>query len=177
MHRTTRYLEDMMNALLRPLMATGLAFCLNPGLHAQAPSTPAADREVLAVVDHFFSLMSTRDSAGMAAILEPEGVLFAVPVGPEARLPKAITHRDYLSSLGKSKGTLLERYWTPSVHVDGAVATVWAPYDFHVDGTFSHCGNDVFTLVHHPDGWKIAGGVFSMRQEECPASPLGTVAP
>jgi hypothetical protein len=165
-----------MNALLRPLMATGLAFCLNPGLHAQAPSTPAADREVLDVVEQFFGLMSARDSAGMAAILEPEGVLFAVSMGPEARLPKSVTHRDFLSSLRKGKGALLERYWTPSVHVDGAVATVWAPYDFHVDGTFSHCGNDVFTLVRHPDGWKIAGVVYSKRQEACPESPLGPVA-
>lgn len=161
-----------MRAMILNLLFLGLM----PVVRAQARDVPSADREVIAVVDRFFALLTARDSAGMAAIMEPEGVVFAVSVGPEARLPKAVTHRDFLSSLHKGKGALLERYWTPSVHVDGAVATVWAPYDFHVDGTFSHCGNDVFTLVRHPDGWKIAGVVYSRRQEGCPESPLGPVA-
>ncbi len=164
-----------MNPLLRTAMLAAAVSWWIVELRAQEPPSRGAEREVLAVVDRFFALISDRDSAGMAMILEPEGVLFAVPIGPEARPPVAITHGEYLSSLNTGKAALLERYWEPTVRVDGAVATVWAPYDLHVDGTFAHCGHDVFTLVRHAEGWKIAGGVFSMRKQGCPEGPLGPV--
>jgi hypothetical protein len=57
--------------------------------------------------------------------------------------------------------------------VSGRVATVTAPYDFHLDGAFSHCGTDIFTLVNGPQGWRISGGVYTVIKQGCPPSPLG----
>ena len=85
------------------------------------------------------------------------------------------SHASYLAGLKKGSEPLLERYWNAEVRMDEAVAVVTCPYDFHVDGTFSHCGLDIFTLMRHTDGWKIAGAVFSMKKEGCEPSPLGPV--
>jgi len=83
--------------------------------------------------------------------------------------------RDHKQALKQGTEVLLERYWDAEVRMDRSVAVVSCPYDFHKDGEFSHCGLDIFTLVKHPDGWRIAGAVFSMQREGCPPSPLGPV--
>ena len=57
-----------------------------------------------------------------------------------------------------------ERIWNPEVRVNGLIATVWAPYDFWIDGKFSHCGVDQFDLIKTEEGWKIAGGVYTRRE-------------
>ena len=140
-------------------------------LHAQEPTN--AEREVLTIIDRFFGYMTARDSAGMASIMEADGCFGAVGIDPDARPPRMSSHAGYLGGLKKGKGTLLERYWDATVQMDAGVAVVTCPYDFHVDGIFSHCGLDIFTLVKHADGWRIAGAVFSMQKEGCPPSPLG----
>jgi hypothetical protein len=63
--------------------------------------------------------------------------------------------------------------WTPAVHVHGAIAVVWAPYDFHIDGKFSHCGVDTFSLVRTATGWQISGISYTVEPTGCAASPLG----
>ena len=60
----------------------------------------------------------------------------------------------------------------PEVRLHGTVATVWTPYDFWIDGKFSHCGIDAFDLVKTASGWKIAGVVFTV-EPKCEPSPLG----
>jgi hypothetical protein len=83
------------------------------------------------------------------------------------------SHQEFFDSLPKGQGKSLERMWNPDVRIHGAIATVTTPYDFHRDGKFSHCGIDVFNLVKTPDGWKIAGAMWTIQRTGCPPSPLG----
>lgn len=140
---------------------------------AQAQQRQAAELEVLNVIDRFFGYMAVRDTAGISTILEAKGSFGAVGIDTGAPPPRMVAHADYITGLTKDTKPLLERYWQPEVRMDRGVAVVTCPYDFHVDGTFSHCGLDIFTLVKHPDGWRIAGAVFSMQREGCAPSPLG----
>jgi hypothetical protein len=50
---------------------------------------------------------------------------------------------------------------------------VWTPYDFHIDGEFSHCGIDAFNMVRTDEGWKIASIVWTVERTGCENSPLG----
>lgn len=142
-------------------------------LPATAQTSAPGERAVLSVIERFFACMTTRDSAGMAAIMEPEGLFTIVETGPNAKPPKTVTHANYLSRVKKGGGVLQERYWDPTVRMDSSVAVISCPYDFHFDGKFTHCGLDVFTLVKRDGQWRIAGTVFSMRKEGCAPSPLG----
>jgi hypothetical protein len=65
-----------------------------------------------------------------------------------------------------------ERIWNPDVRIHGLIATVWAAYDFWIDGKLSHCGVDAFDLIKTPEGWRIAGGVYTV-ETQCSPSPLG----
>jgi hypothetical protein len=56
--------------------------------------------------------------------------------------------------------------------MQGRIATVWAPYDFWIDGKFSHCGVDAFDLIKTDKGSRIAGGAYTVELK-CEPSPLG----
>ena len=63
----------------------------------------------------------------------------------------------------------------PSIdRVNGPVATVWYPYDLYVDGQWSHCGVDVFTLIRTDGQWRIATMSWSAVQPPaCEKHPDG----
>jgi len=64
--------------------------------------------------------------------------------------------------------------WNPTVQIQGRVAMVWTPYDFHLNGEFSHCGIDVFTMLQGAEGWQVASITYNVVREGCTPSPLGS---
>ena len=85
---------------------------------------------------------------------------------------RAFSNEEYFADLKASKQAMRERIWNPEVRIHGLIATVWAPYDFWIDGKFSHCGIDAFDLIKTEEGWKIAGGSYTI-ESKCEPSPLG----
>ena len=53
------------------------------------------------------------------------------------------------------------------IEVDHTLANVWTPYSFSVNGKFSHCGANNFTLVATNEGWKIRYLIDSRKREGC----------
>lgn len=54
-----------------------------------------------------------------------------------------------------------------TIQIDGNLAHVWTPYEFWLNGTFSHCGANAFTLGKTNEGWKILHLIDSRRREDC----------
>jgi len=145
------------------------------GAGAQAVSPEDRDA-VLSAVQTFFRTMTEKDVEGARTVLEPEGRFFSVRTGAGgARTVRSFTNQSYLDGLAGGTVRQVERIWDARVTVHGDVANVWAPYDFHRDGIFSHCGVDSFDLIRTPQGWKITGGVYTVEPEGCAPSPLGPV--
>jgi hypothetical protein len=143
-------------------------------LGATLSSTPA-DEAVLAAVQHFFDSMAAKDVEAAAEVLVPEGQFFSVRIVDGKKVVRSSTNREYLDGLANSEGDWLERMWDPEVRIEGDLASVWTPYDFHLDGEFSHCGIDAFDLMKIEGRWKITGGSYTVEREDCPPSPLGPV--
>ncbi len=125
------------------------------------------------VIDRFFVSMAERDSVTAVELLTPDGQYYGTHRNGEKLEVFRVTHESYLSRLSKRKENVIERYWNPTIHVQGPIAQVWTEYDFYINGVFSHCGIDAFTLIQVDGKWKICGVVFSMETEGCPESPLG----
>ncbi len=53
------------------------------------------------------------------------------------------------------------------IQIDGNLAHVWTPYEFWLNGNFSHCGANAFTLGKTNEGWKILHLIDSRRREGC----------
>lgn len=160
---------------MRIALLTALFVAAGHGLTAQdalLTKRYAAEKQaVLATIDRFFAAMTARDTAAMSATLLPDGDLhIAAPMGGGAA--RTVSFKDYLARLGKGKERYVERYWNAKVEWHMELATAVMDYDFHVDGRFSHCGVDVFTLVKEPDGWRIASVAYTRVTEGCRDSPL-----
>jgi hypothetical protein len=129
-----------------------------PRVHAQSGT---AERDaVLGAVQMFFDTMTAADVEGARKILQPQGRFHAMRM------------RDGKPDVRAGRRKMRERIWNPDVRVHGLIATVVAPYDFWIDGKFSHCGTDAFDLIKTEEGWRIAGGVYTV-ESKCEPSPLG----
>lgn len=60
-----------------------------------------------------------------------------------------------------------EKILSYNVQVDGAMANVWTPYEFWLDGKFLHCGVNSFQLFKDAGQWKIIYLVDTRRRKGC----------
>lgn len=140
------------------------------------PTQERTDEEtaVLVAVQQFFETMTGKDPAGAREVLDPEGDFVSVRWSEDGeRIVRRSSNQAYLDGLEGEAEVYLERMWDSEVRVHGPIATVWTPYDFHIDGQFSHCGVDVFQLLLTEAGWTITGGTYTVERVGCPESPLG----
>lgn len=161
-----------MPAMKQFVPALVLGLTLSHPLAAQpTPALTPAD-SVTAVVQEFFRAMQARDSAGLRSTITPDATAWAITSGSN-KTPAARPLSDFPADLVRGDRRLLERMWTPTVLVHRETAVVWTPYDFHVNGTFSHCGVDAFSLVRGEGRWRIAAITYTVERQGCAPSPLG----
>lgn len=142
---------------------------------AQEPQEPADEAaRVVAVVEASLEALSDEDMVGFTDLMIDE----AVTIGARERDGELAyffrTRADERANVPPADADIVERGFDPEVRISGPVATVWMPYDLYVDGEWSHCGVDTFTLVETPDGWRIAALVYSIEQPPaCEPHPDG----
>jgi hypothetical protein len=152
------------------MLAALLVVIVAPVVHGQAPN---AERDVvLRTVQAFFDTMTARDVEGARKVLQPQGRFHAMRTRDGKTEVRSFANEEYLADLQASKQKMQERIWNPEVRIHGLIASVWAPYDFWIDGKLSHCGVDQFDLIKTGEGWKLAGGVYTV-ETRCDPSPLG----
>lgn len=153
---------------MQRLFAVALAICVLPFSRAASEDASPA-----ATVQRLFDAMSSHDAEGARGLFTPEAMLLSVrPDGTAVAIP----HDKWLEHLGASKDAWLERIWNPKLLEHGSIAVVWAEYDFHLNGKFSHCGVDSFSLLKTAAGWKIASIADTHEVSGCSPTPLGQPA-
>jgi hypothetical protein len=118
-----------------------------------APSASIEEKAVLASFQTMLDGLGKRDKAMMMAQMLPGGSAVLMRKGKPAQMSFEML-TDRLSQPGPASHE--ERIHDAVVHVDGDVATVWAPFEFLVDGKVDHCGRDIVNLVRTDGRWVIA---------------------
>lgn len=158
---------------MRVLLAVPLAVALAVGgVVAAAGQQP--ERAVIETVQAFFDAMAAKDGATLQALLVSDGRVTSFR--DDSGVPRISEQGAMAASIADAEARFLERMWDPTVLVHGPIAQLWAPYDFWVDGEFSHCGVDSFTLVRAEGRWRIANMTYTVEREGCAPSPLGPPA-
>lgn len=154
-----------MTALKRLLIPTAL--CFSATVYGQDNS------ELLAVADEALARISEEDSAGLAALMIPEAMVYIGSEEDDGSF--RVGTRTYESTRDREiEVDLVERGWDPTVMVSGTIGIVWYPYDIYVDGEWSHCGVDIFNMIRTNDGWRIAALQYNVQQPpECSPHPDG----
>jgi hypothetical protein len=148
-----------------------LSWSPTPAFGQESPTVE--EGEVAQVAVAFLAALSVADTTALARLLAPQAMIHSVRGGEGEATLRAVNREAFLTSLGGEEQVLLERMWDPKVMVQDRVAMVWTPYDFYLNGAFSHCGIDVFTLLKGEEGWQVTGITYNVLQEGCPPSPLG----
>ena len=148
------------------ILSVGIAVAGVVASLAMPGQAGAQDEEghVLATVQRFFDSMTARDTAAAREILVMDATYFSVREGPGGTTMRGSTNREYVERLGTAGDDLQERIQNPEVMIHKGIAVVWTRYDFHVNGAFSHCGVDAFSLIRIDGHWKIAGIVYTVEE-------------
>jgi hypothetical protein len=166
----------------RVLCITGLLGGLAPAgaLTAQDPrSDPEAHylvsrAEVLVTIRAALSTLGDRNVAAHRELFLPAATVISVTEGDGEPTTLVRTLEESINSIAAVTVPMEERIWDPEVRVDGGVAIAWAPYDFYIDASFSHCGHDAFQLIRTDRGWKLASIVYTVEQPpDCELHPDG----
>lgn len=114
--------------------------------------------------------MHAHDAKAAASLFLPGAILASVDAtGKTSSTP----FEKFVERIATSNKKWLERIWNPKVQQYGVIATVWADYDFYLDGKFSHCGIDAFQMLKTESGWKIAAISDSRVTDGCEQNPAG----
>ena len=138
--------------------------------HAQQshPDYPA----VKLVIDQFFESINTGNGALLAS-LEVEGAQI-MNIREDIKGQFEFVEREWFGADNfNADSQLTERYWDEQLLIADNLAMFWAPYDFHINGEFSHCGVDVLNLIKIDGQWKIGYAMWTIQRPDCAPSPLG----
>lgn len=149
----------------------GLLIALALASSAAAQSAGDDEQAVVAATQALFDAMQARDTTAVLARLHPSAQVIGIaPDGAVEVIPGA----EWARGLAGVAVELRERIWAPRVEVDGALATLWARYDFHLGERFSHCGTDAFQFVREPAStqaggatWRLLVVTFTMEADGC----------
>ena len=134
---------------------------------AQSPdfATPTAAVEAL------FDAIRASDSAAAARVFAPGATLQSISLDQRGGSNlRAEPLGGFLGQVGRlGAGRADERTGPGRITTDGPLATVWLPYAFYLDGAFSHCGTNAFTLAADRGDWRILHAVDTRRGGDCPA--------
>jgi len=130
------------------------------------------EEDVLAVADSALKLISSEDFRALSELMVEEAVSYTVSVKDGEHRLRVRTWAE--SREIKTDSDIVERGFDPTVLVSGPLATVWYPYDFYLDGDWSHCGVDVFVLGLTENGWRILSMTWNAIQPpDCDPHPDG----
>lgn len=130
-----------------------------------------AEKAVIAIADSALAAITRGDAVAFTDLMIPEAMLY--PTSTRAGVT-AYRVRTREAQRTGSLGGVVERGFAPWARVSGGVAVVWMPYDLYVNGEWSHCGADVFTLVKSAGVWRIASMAWSAEQPPvCEKHPMG----
>jgi len=137
-------------------------------LSAQSTDPRAA---VIAVADSALAAITRGDAIALTDLMVPEAVMFPTSTKDGVSTYRVRTREAQRTA---SLNGVVERGFKPVAMVNGAVGMVWMPYDLYVNGAWSHCGADLFTLVKADGKWKIASLAWSAEQTPvCEKHPSG----
>lgn len=155
---------------LSATLPLGLLLVSSEALRAQAQSSE--DIVVLAVAESALAAVSRSDFIALTDLMLDSAVTFSAGERNGRFRVQFRTRAQERRTPGGREYT--ERGFRPEVRISGPLAVVWLPYDFYLDGHWSHCGVDAFTLLKVDDRWRIATLVWSVEQPPaCDRHPSG----
>lgn len=128
--------------------------------------------KVKKVIETFFEGLHKGDSSIISKTLHKDVKIQTTSTNKLGQnILKTDTKEELLTSVAhkKTTHTYFEKLLSIDVQIDGNLASVWTPYEFYLNGNFSHCGANSFQLFHNNGKWEIIFLVDMRRRDNCNA--------
>jgi len=122
--------------------------------------------QIKAVILRTFSAMKSVDSVALKSCFTEKALLHISQVRPEGTIIREVPIANFVKNVMTRKaGDMDERVlsWGP-ILVDQEIATAWVPYEFYLNGKFTHKGVDAFILVKVGEDYKIQTLLYNMQK-------------
>ena len=128
---------------------------------------PTKDEDqIKAVILKTFSAMKSVDSVALKSCFTEKALLHISQVRPEGNVIREVPIASFVKNVMTRKpGDMDERVlsWGP-ILIDHEIATAWVPYEFYLNGKFTHKGVDAFILVKVGEEYKIQTLLYNMQK-------------
>ena len=129
-------------------------------------ATQAQNQEVQQTIEIFFKGFHSRDSLAIQKVCSDKMGLQSIAENAKGSQFSTDTASKFYKSIASIPNTMQfeERLLGHTIHIDGAMAIDWMPYEFYVNGKKSHSGVNVFTLYKDNGQWKIVAIIDTRRK-------------
>ena len=127
-------------------------------------NTPNEKEKIVSVVKQFFAVLESRDVKDAQKILIPKGVSISLRKEGKGETVRITNFQEFMDSFSNWKDDYKEIMSNPKVLMHDGIAVLWADYKFYINGKFSHCGVDAFSLIKTDNNWKIASIIYTVEK-------------
>jgi len=121
------------------------------------------------VIESLFDGMRAKNIDQLAAVFADDAMMQTIALGDNGPQVNPGSVSDFMKRISTTPADtqLDEQILSFEIKVDGPMASAWTPYEFYVNGTFSHCGVNSFQLVKFTEGWKVVYIIDTRRKNPC----------
>jgi hypothetical protein len=129
----------------------------------------STEDSIKAVINNLFTGMRNADASLVKGCFGDSSILQTIGRTREGQtMVRNERIADFAEFVGQlKKDSADERISFDVIRIDGPLASVWTPYQFYFNGTFSHCGVNSFQLIRFGGAWKIHYLVDTRRRQGC----------
>lgn len=144
---------------------------------ASAQSSRTQDETAaIAAADSLLAALSRDDKAGIARFTTDSAISGYSAMRGGAERVRVHSWAEFMAR--PSPVRITERGFGATARVQDRLAQVWMPYDIYIDGKWSHCGVDAFTLLKIAGQWKTVALLYTVEQPSaCSKHPAGPPSP
>ncbi len=117
----------------------------------------AQEKEAQQTIEVFFEGFHQKDSLKIKSVCAEKMILQSISEGKKGNKLVNESPSEFYKSIATIQNDMQfeEKILKYNIQIDGAMAHVWTPYEFYVNGKLSHSGVNAFTLFKENSTWKI----------------------
>jgi hypothetical protein len=159
-----KFTQDPKQSIMKLITSLVLILLSINCFSQESPSSEEAS--VISVVNQFFEALEKQDTVLYKRILYPQGQIWRID---NTVSPPDLDMRFFSDDIDTFEPDVIlkERGLSFDIKIHNGMAFAWVPYDFKINGAFSHCGVDIFTLMMIDGEWKIVSASYTKDQVGC----------
>lgn len=159
---------SMMSRSAAVLLSVAVFACSASAQNPRSPDEAAA----IAAADSLLAALTRDDKAALVRVTTDSAILGYAAMRGGAERVRVHSVAEVLAQ--PSSVRITERGFGATARVQDRLAQVWMPYDIYIDGKWSHCGIDAFTLLKIAGHWRVASLFYTVEQPPaCQPHPAG----